>query len=202
MCDQRGRQDLGRSKLKLRKGERVAMTLDEFIARVRVSVQQTCFYHFTDRSNLVSIMRCGGLLSMAEIRRRGIHVPRPGGNQWSQDADLMSGVDAYVHLSFTNQSGMAHTAQQDGRIQNIVWLRIDPAAIKIPGTLITLDVANKRGVQRRCAAEAISDLDSDVIYTRMVWKDPDVYARLQVARKCEILIPDLIPTRYILNPNG
>jgi hypothetical protein len=56
------------------------------------------FYHFTDARNLSSI-RQYGILSMREIRQRGLIVA-PGGNNWSIEADQRSGMDAYVHLGF------------------------------------------------------------------------------------------------------
>ena len=72
------------------------------------------FYHFTDTRNLPSI-RAHGLLSMRELRQRGI-VVTPGGNDWSLDADQRSGMDGYVHLCFFKGHPMEWLATQDGRI--------------------------------------------------------------------------------------
>jgi hypothetical protein len=44
-------------------------------------------YHFTDQRNLPIIRELGGLYPMAELQKRGVKVPAPGGNEWSQDAD-------------------------------------------------------------------------------------------------------------------
>ena len=64
----------------------------------------TLLYHFTDQRNLPLIQHLGGLYAMTELKRRGIQVPAPGGNQWSRDADSMSGMDRYVHLCFRNSN--------------------------------------------------------------------------------------------------
>ncbi len=57
-------------------------------------------YHFTDRRNLEFIRKLGGLYPLAELRRRGIEIPAPGGNEWSWDANGIKGFDEYVHLCF------------------------------------------------------------------------------------------------------
>src|SRR5260370_4560046 len=60
----------------------------------------TRLYHFTDRQNLPLIQKLGGLYPPSQLEARGIQIPAPGGNQWSRDADKMSGMDRYVHLCF------------------------------------------------------------------------------------------------------
>jgi hypothetical protein len=73
------------------------MNLDRFIQDyVLPSLQQRCFVHFTDGANL-ALIREHGFLSMRELQRRRTKVPRPGGNQWSRDADKASGMDASGH---------------------------------------------------------------------------------------------------------
>lgn len=175
------------------------MEIDRFFSEhLNRSELHKCFYHFTDSRNLESIRR-HGLLSMRECKRRNIAVAAPGGNQWSLDADISCGADAYVHLCFTRSHGMAHTAQQTGRIQGVVWMKIDPTVIMVEGAMITLDVANKSGVVRMRPSVALEKLDLDVIYKRTEWRDPAVMARLQAARKCEILIPTGIFDEHILS---
>ncbi len=86
------------------------MDLDDFLAQhVSTSPQQRHYLHFTDEANLASI-RKHGLLSMRQLKQRGIEIPAPGGNQWSQDADAASGMDAYVHLCFVRSTGQCNTA--------------------------------------------------------------------------------------------
>ncbi len=59
-------------------------------------------YHFTDTRNLPLIQQLGGLLPMAELVRRKMQIPAPGGNQWSRDADAMSAwIDTCTSVSET-----------------------------------------------------------------------------------------------------
>src|SRR5205085_10715012 len=71
-------------------------------------------YHFTDRRNLDSIRKLGGLYPLAEMRRMGIDVPAPGGNEWSWDADGIKGFDEFVHLCFRATHPMEFAARAEG----------------------------------------------------------------------------------------
>ena len=171
--------------------------LDRFIALVRTGKRpNTSFYHFTDVSNLVSI-RQNGLLSMAELRHRRIKVERPGGNQWSRDADRISGMDQYVHLCFWSQHPMEYAARQDGRIQQSRFLRVKLETIKIPGVLVTDQVSNKSGVQGTLVRESFGNLDLNVIYNQTDWTQKEVKKRLLASRKYELLVPNYVPVSYL-----
>ena len=169
------------------------MDLDQFVQNiVRRSCQQRVFFHFTDERNLPSI-RQHGLLSTQHLRESGISIPAPGGNEWSMDADQQSGMDAYVHLCFKLGHPMEYMARQDGRIENIFHLRIDPDVIKLPGVMITNDVSNKSGVLPQSASDMLDEIDLEVLYARTDWNDPAIQERLKAAEKCEVLIPDHVP---------
>ena len=86
---------------------------------------KSSFYHFTDVRNLPSI-RNHGILSMRAMRQMGSLPTAPGGNAWSQDADIGSGMDGYVHLCFFDEHPMEWLAKQDGRIERSVFLEISP----------------------------------------------------------------------------
>lgn len=171
--------------------------LDQFIAKVRTGVRPNkCFYHFTDRSNLDSIKK-HGLLAMAELKRRGIEIIRPGGNGWSFDADRRSGMDRYVHLCFWPQHPMEYEARQDGRITSSIFLKIALEIIKVPGVLVTDAVSNKSGVTAAPVVEKLTSLDLNVIYNRTDWRNDDVKLRLLASRKFELLIPGHVPLSFI-----
>ena len=160
-------------------------------------------YHFTDRRNLPSIREHDGLYPMTELRKKNIKVVAPGGNQWSQDADGIKGMDAYVHLCFRNNHPMEYLARQAGRIGDTIFLQIHPDVLTWDDVLFTDDVANKAGVETHTIEEAGKIIDFEVLYTRTNWSDPKVQARLQQAEKYEILIPEKIPLKMISNlPNG
>lgn len=169
------------------------VTLEEFVAVF--SKAGAYFYHFTDTRNLPSI-REHGILSMAELKKRSVETV-PGGNQWSLDADKHFGMDEYVHVCFIRDHPMAYLAQQEGRIEHIKYLSIDPTVILQDGAMITDRVSNKRGAEPKAAREMFTKIDWEVLYTRTEWKDPAIQARLKIAKVCELLVPNHIPINLI-----
>jgi hypothetical protein len=160
-------------------------------------------YHFTDRRNLDLIHKLGGLYPWAELRRKGVEVPAPGGNEWSWDADGLKGMDEYVHLCFRANHPMEFIARQEGRIVDSIFLNVHPEVLQWDGVLFTPDVSNKRGVQAYPVREASEMIDYEVLYTRTEWKDPNIRQRLLQSEKCEVLVPGVIPLEMIRNlPNG
>ena len=160
-------------------------------------------WHFTDRTNVQSIINNGGLLSLTESRRRRLAIPTPGGNQWSHDADGIRGVDQYVHLAFLDDHPMLFRAKEDKRITDPVWLKISTAILANPDVRYTMDVSNKNGVPILTAREAIDELDFQVLFTRTDWREPEIQARRRSALKSEILIPNHVPIEMILeSKNG
>ena len=154
-------------------------------------------YHFTDSRNVPSIKQ-NGLLSRRELESRKINGFIPGGNQWSLDADIQKGVDAYVHLSFIRRPGMLHTALTEGRIQDEKVLGILPEIILTKGVFFTNVVSN--------SSEATfftvdgfneTNFDLQVLLDRTDWTDQAIKERLNIVKKYEILIPTMVPVEYI-----
>lgn len=46
-------------------------------------------YHFTDRDNLESIIKNGGLYSWADCEQKGINISKPGGGQLSRQLEIV-----------------------------------------------------------------------------------------------------------------
>jgi len=168
------------------------MTADEFITRFSVK----CLYHFTDLRNLPSI-RQHGLLCLAESRQRAVSVAAPGGNQWSHDADARLGLDKYVHLCLFDQHPMEWTARRDGHVLQTAFLQIEPTVLGVDGVKFAPGVANKAGTGLLTLDEAIEQMDFEVVYTRLDWKDRAVQERRQAARKYEVLVPTHVPVAMI-----
>lgn len=105
----------------------------------------TKLYHFTDRSNLSSIIRSHGLLSWADCKEKDITIPNPGGDFSSRRSDEMSNLHHYVRLSFTNQHPMMFVCRKDGRIPNPVILEIDRSVIYDESTKFSDMNAVKKG---------------------------------------------------------
>lgn len=169
------------------------MTPKQFIQKFGVK----CFYHFTDRRNLNSILANNGLLPLAELRRRKIYVPAPGGNEWSHDADARIGLDEYVHLCLLNEHPMEFRAREERRTESSVFLEIHPAILAVEGVMFTPDVSNKVGVPLLSLEQAVEVMDFQVIYERTDWRDPEIQARRKIAKKYELLIPRDIPLKLI-----
>src|ERR1700761_2213339 len=100
-------------------------------------------WHFTDRSNLESIEKHGGLLPYKKLLDSGIGIPCTGGNDWSHHADKMCGVDKYVHLTFVDEHPMLFVAKRSNKIKDPIWLRIKPEILVRKGVRFTADVSNK-----------------------------------------------------------
>lgn len=156
-------------------------------------------WHFTDRSNLELIEKYKGLLSFAELEKRGVEIPVPGGNEWSHDADKLNGVHKYVHLAFVDDHPMLYRAKQEGRIPNPIWLKIDSSILLQKGVRFCSEVSNKSGAAILEPQQAIQRIDFEVLFTHMNWRDPDIQKRRQAAIKSEILVPDFIPIEKILS---
>ena len=161
------------------------------------------FYHFTDIRNVPLIIESGGLLSMIELRKRGIKVPAPGGNEWSQEADGKAGLDHYVHLCFHRNHPMEFVAREEKRIEQSIFLEIHRDILLVEGVRYSPGVSNKAGMSLHTLEEARGLIDFEVLYTRTDWHVPEIQSRLQSAQKAELLVPKHIPLRYIMNfPNG
>lgn len=160
-------------------------------------------FHFTDRRNVLSIRATGGLYSFALLKKMNIEIPAPGGNQWSHDADSYKGMDRFVHLCLRPTHAMEHAAKLDGRIATSVFLNIHTDVLRIEGVRFTAGVSNKADVETHSVDEAMKIIDFDMLYGGWKdWTNPEIQARLQQVEKYEILVPDHIPLRLILNcPN-
>ena len=158
-----------------------------------------CIWHFTDFSNLDLIMEYNGLLSLCEIELRGIKVPKPGGNTWRHDADKIKGIHEYIHLAFIDDHPMLYITKQDGRILNPIWLKISSSILLKEDVRFCSDVSNKSSVAILDADEAKTQIDFEVLFTYMDWRDKEVKARREAAKKSEILIPNFISIEHILD---
>ncbi|BDM64877.1 hypothetical protein NFHSH190041_23290 [Shewanella sp. NFH-SH190041] len=157
----------------------------------------THIWHFTDSENIQNIIAQGGLLSWVSLNQRGMQV-RPGGNDWSHDADEIAGVDTYVHLAFNKEHPMLYRAIEEGRITEPKWLKICASILDDPEVMYTADVSNKAGVELLTNEQAKNTLDLEILFTRTDWRAPEIQHRLRNARKSEILVPNFIPINRIL----
>jgi hypothetical protein len=153
-------------------------------------------YHFTDTRNIPSIEE-HGLLSLAELKRRGIEIPAAGGNELSHSLDEELKLDEYVHLCFFTNHPMEWTAKQDGRINQSRFLAIKPIVLEWEGVKLTLAVANQNSVERLTFEQAKEKgMDIEIICPSSHldnWQ-----SRRAIAEKYEILVPNSIPVEFII----
>jgi hypothetical protein len=149
-------------------------------------------YHFTDIQNLPLIREHGGLYSIEGLKKRGITPPRPGGNDWSQEADEFKGLHKYVHLCLASKHPMEYRAVEEGRIGPTRFLCVDAEVLYRDGVLFSPDVSNKSGVEPVAMGDAVELIDLEILKTRTAWNDPAIQERLQRAEKSEILVPNFI----------
>ena len=172
------------------------MTPEEFIANWHIRH----VYHFTERANLPSIKE-HGLLSLKELERRQVDVAKYASSEDSRGVDRRYGIDGYVRLCFMDQHPMEYRAREDGRLENTTFLRVSPEVLKKDGIRIADGVAYAHDANIYDDFEqAAQELDWEVLFTRMDWKQPEIKGRLLRAKKYELLVPDHIPTDLILNP--
>lgn len=169
------------------------MTPDHLVRRYDIRT----LYHFTDNANIDSI-RQHGLYSLEALEARGIAVPRPGGNEWSHDADRRKGLHRFVHLSLMDQHPMSFRAEQEGRIGPYSVLSISPDVLSRTGLRFALDISNRADVGILTFSDWVDRVDFEVVYTKTDWSDPDVQMRLQQAKRAEVLVPDHIPVDLIV----
>ena len=174
------------------------MTPGEFLTKYKVR----SFFHFTDRRNLESIRDHGGLLCLDELRRRGVVVQAPGGNEWSHEADRIKNLDKFVHLVFHERASDAVSGREGRQDPDVAVPQIDASVLHDPGVRLTADVANKSGVEVLAFAEALQVMDFKVLYEHTDWRDPVVKERLKIAKKYELLVPRQVPLDLIRGLDG
>jgi hypothetical protein len=154
------------------------------------------FFHFTEITNLPSIRR-HGLLSLAELSRLNLQNVHYASSPESRAVDTHYGLDGYVRLAFVNQHPMEYVARKEGRLLSPIFLSVKTEVLHKDGVQVAAGVAYGHGVPIYNLADACEQLDFDVLYVRLNWKDPDILARLMAARKYELLIPDRIGPEMI-----
>lgn len=158
----------------------------------------TKLYHFTDRDNLASIIRNGGLYSWADCEQKGIVIPKAGSNLLSRQLDAHYNLQNYVCTSFCRNHPMKHIAMQEGRISNPVLLEISPEVIYWQQSLFADRNAVKNGAQRGDDLAAFSKIRFDVTqrdYRTLTDDEKEYY-------QAEVLVRECIPLKYILNINS
>lgn len=153
-------------------------------------------YHFTDRDNLDSIIKNGGLYSWADCEAKGIAIPKPGGDDLSRSLDRRDNLQNYVRVSFVDEHPMMYVAMDDERITNPVILEIDPEVIFEENTKYSDRNATRNGAN---VGGTIDDFRN--IHFNSLKADDyfDLDEDEQPFYQAEVLVKNFIPLEKILN---
>ena len=156
----------------------------------------TKLYHFTDRDNLESIIKNGGLYSWADCRDKGISIAKPGGSQQSRSLDTRDGLQYYVRLSFTKQHPMMYVAMKEERISNPIILEIDPVVVTLEDTMFADRNATKNGAN---VGDSLRDFLRIHFQSVKARKHFDLPEEEQMYYQAEVLVKNFIPIKCITN---
>lgn len=157
----------------------------------------TKLYHFTDRDNLESIIKYGGLYSWADCQDKGITIPKPGGGELSRSLDKRDGLEHYVRVSFAHDHPMMYVAMNEDRISNPVILEIDVEAALWEETLYSDRNATRNGANVGGTLEDLKAVRFGLFNRLRRYFDLDDEAKMLY--QAEVLIKDFIPLKYITN---
>lgn len=156
----------------------------------------TTLYHFTDRENLESIIKNGGLYSWADCEQKGISISKPGGSLDSRNLDRRDNLQNFVRVSFVREHPMMYVAMNDGRISNPVVLEIDPEVIYWQDSLYADRNATKNGALVGSSIDDFSQLHFNSFKAK---KHFDLNADEQKFYQAEVLVKNHIPLQFIKN---
>ncbi|MBR3480055.1 MAG: DUF4433 domain-containing protein [Prevotella sp.] len=153
-------------------------------------------YHFTDRDNLESIIKNGGLYSWGDCDDKGINIAKPGGGSLSRDLDRRDHLQHYVRVCFTTQHPMMFVAMQDGRLSNPVILEIDPEVVFWKESKYANMNATRSGANIGGTIEDFNQIHFQSVKAR---KHFDLADDEQPYYQAEVLVKNFIPLEYIKN---
>jgi len=161
-------------------------------AQIIASYQIEALYHFTDYSNIASIIEKGGLYSWWYCDSNHISISKPGGNDLSRDLDRHKGLQDYVRLSFNSHSPMLSMTKQQGRIDRPCILEISPEVIYWNSSLFSSLNATSSSSEIGGSLASFKKIDFGIA-TAFSYDD-ETKSRYQA----EVMIKTHIPLKYIL----
>ncbi len=153
-------------------------------------------YHFTDRDNLESIIKYGGLYSWKDCEDKGIRIAKPGGSSASRSLDQRDRLEYYARLSFVPDHPMMYVAMNDGRISNPVVLEVDLEAALWEDTLYADRNMTKNGAN---VGGTLDDLKAIHFGLFRGGRYFDMSDDEKMYYKAEVLVKHFIPIKYITN---
>lgn len=155
-----------------------------------------CFYHFTDKANIESIRRNGGLYSWHYLKSHGIQIPNQGGTPFSEELDKRYGLQDYVRLSFCKSHPMAYRKMKEGA--NIVVLKISLDVATFRYTMFSDMNATDSLHSQGGDLTALQKIRFAATQREYVRHDDADFKYLQA----EVMVKTFIPLQYIENINN
>lgn len=151
-------------------------------------------------SNLCSILSDGILshrradavahdsVAMAEIQERRKDKPVPGGRHKLHD---------YVNLYFDARNPMMY--RLSGQHGSLCVLAVDSAVLDLPNVVIADGNAASDYTAFWASPSGLARLNRDLVFAEY-WTDPNpiLMMRKKSAKCAEVLVPDIVPVRYIV----
>ncbi|MEQ8238224.1 MAG: DarT ssDNA thymidine ADP-ribosyltransferase family protein [Cyclobacteriaceae bacterium] len=150
-------------------------------------------YHFTDYSNLQSILKHNGLYSWAYSFENDIEIKVQGGEQWSKEKDEKAKLHDYVRLSFVEEHPMMYVRRS--QIKNPVVLKISSDVCFFYETLF----ADKNTVSSDVAICDKSDNFKNIKFELFGKNYQNLNPEEKKQYQSEVLVKSFIPIVYILN---
>ena len=172
------------------------MKTQELIKKIKSGNRAPFLYHFTDTRNIASIAQ-RGILSRTQVTEANVPDVVCGGNEWSFEQDDRRNVSDYVHLSFFDRHPMEYLAKKDGRIVESFFIKVLPEILDRDGVIFCAGVSNAANSSFFEVEEFEDKMDSEILFKRTDWRQPEIQERLRLAEKYEVLIPKWVPKTYL-----
>ncbi len=151
-------------------------------------------YHFTDRTNLSSIISNGGLFSWKNCQEKSINISKPSSDSLSRRLDNKFGLQDFVRLSFTKNHPMMYAALNEERISDPVILEISPDVIYFLETQFSDMNATRNGHCKGDTIDHFKKIKFEIVTLNNHFNLEDDQKKYYQA---EILVKDHIPINYI-----
>ncbi|MDR2653507.1 MAG: DUF4433 domain-containing protein [Prevotellaceae bacterium] len=155
----------------------------------------TTLYHFTDRTNISSIKKHGGLYSWYYCDKHDITISYPGGDELSRQLDIRYNLQDFVRLSFCNDHPMMWRLQQNGR--NLVTLEVKVDVSYFKNTCFSDINATDSDHTHGSNLQDLKRIDFMAVKRKSVSREDADFKTHQA----EVLVKTCIPLEYITNIN-
>ena len=151
------------------------------------------FYHFTERENIESIKRNGGICSLKYCLLNAIEVSTKGDMTLLRDTDASFGLEDYVRLSFCERHPLIKKRQSAGADLVILKIKID-----IAWRYDTLYSDRDAASNKHQHGNTIEDLKK-VRISAIRKKDLEEWDPDYEFNQAEVMVKSIVPIEYIEN---